>query len=1066
MDPTSYNLITININNITNATKIDALRTFLRTMESDIVFLQEVENDQLLLPGYNIIFNIDHSRRGTAIALRDYITFSHVERSLDSRLISVRVQDTTLVCIYAHSGPSMRAERERLFNHTLAYYLRHDTPHTVVAGDFNCVLRQCDASGRNDSPSLRSATQQLQLSDVWIKLRPRESGHTYISVNSTSRLDRCYVSSSLCNQLRSIETHVCSFSDHKAVTVRLCLPNLGRAPGRGFWSMRPHVLTPENIEEFRCRWQFWTRAKRYYPSWMMWWLSHAKPKIKSFFRWKSKSAYDVFHREYQRLYNLLQQAYDRLPGHPETRTHINAIKGRMLALQRNFTNMFVRINETYVAGEEISAFQLGERKRKRTTITQVRNEEGEIIDQPDAVEQHVLQYFSELYSERQQQGEINDEFPCERMIPENDEINEACVSEITTAEILAAIRTSAPRKSPGNDGIPREFYQRTFDIIHRELNLVMNEALAGRFPSEFVDGVIVLVKKKNSDGSASSYRPISLLNVDFKILSRILKARLDRLMTVHRLLSPAQKCANSSRNIFQATLSLKDRMAYLIRNKQRGKLITWDLDHAFDRVRQSYLHNTMRSLGIHRGLVDLIARIDSLSTSRLLINGHLSAPFAIERSVRQGSPLSMHLFVLYLQPLITRLERLSGDDLIVAYADDITIISTSVQRINRMRDIFSQFERISGAKVNWGKTTSLDVGYIEGNPLRLSWLQTANTVKVLGITFANSVRLMTKLNWDIMVARFAQIVWLNGMRSLTLLQKVILLNTFATSKIWYLSSVLAPSCIHTSKITSTMGRFLWNHIPTRIPMQQLAREKALGGLKLHLPAAKSKALLLNRHLHEIDSLPYYKSILFPDNPARNPIPADLPDMKVICQHYQILPEYIKENPTSDLIHRYTVDRTEAPRVERLHPEVNWKRIWLSLRWSSLSSTEKSHLYLIINEKGSYRQLLHTIGRADNDICLYCNATVETLQHKYSECPRVQTAWIYLQDRIKDELGGWRTLQFMDLLRPSLDRIPKCKRIKILKLFVNYIIFIDNIVNVNDRINIAGLEFHLDCELNM
>lgn len=1061
MDFASYNLVTININNITNATKLNALRTFLRTMESDIVFLQEVENDQLSLPGYNVIFNIDHARRGTAIALRDYITFSHVERSLDGRLIAVRVQNTTLVCIYAHSGPSMRAERERFFNHTLAYYLRHDTPHTVLAGDFNCVLRQCDASGRNDSPALRTTVQQLQLSDAWIKLNSRVPGHTYLSVNSTARLDRYYVSSNLCSQLRSIGTHVCSFSDHKAVTLRICLPNLGRAPGRGFWSLRPHLLTAENIEEFRYRWQFWTRQKRNYPSWMTWWILYVKPKIKSFFRWKSKLAFDDFHQQHQRLFVLLQQAYDNLPGRPENRSRINGIKGKMLALQRNFTHMFIRINETYVAGEEMSTFQLAERRRKRTTITQLRNEEGVILDQSDTIEQHMLRYFTELYSEQQHNEEIDDMFTCERVIPENDESNEACGNEITTAEILAAIRTSAPRKSPGSDGIPREFYHRTFDIIHRELNLVMNEALAGRFPSEFVDGVIVLVKKKNSDETARSYRPISLLNVDFKILSRILKARLELVMRTHQLLSATQKCANSPRNIFQATLSLKDRLAHLIQSKQRGKLITWDLDHAFDRVRQSYLHNTMRSLGIHRSLTDLIARIDSLSSSRLLINGHLSTPFPIQRSVRQGSPLSMHLFVIYLQPLLRNLESLPGDDLIVAYADDITIISTSIQRINQMRDIFSRFERISGAKINWDKTKSVDVGFIDGNPLCLPWLQTENTAKVLGVVFANSIRLMTKLNWDGMVARFAQVVWLNSMRSLTLFQKVILLNTFVTSKVWYLASILSPYGVHTAKLTSTMGRFIWSNIATRIPMQQLARDRSQGGLKLQLPAAKCKALLIHRHVQEIDSLPYYKSILFPTNPTQNPIPADLPDLKIICHHYPRLPPHIRQNPTSDVIHRYYVEQSETPRVERLHPESNWRRIWLCLRWRSFSSAEKSNLYLIINEKGPYRKLMHTIGRADNDVCLHCIATVETLQHKYTDCPRVHMAWNLLQRKIRNVLGGWRTLSFTQLLRPSLDRIPIMQRSEILKLFIHYIKFIDS---NNNGIDINALEFHLDCEL--
>ena len=69
----SYNLATININNITKTTKIDALRTLIRTMELDIVFLQEVENEQLFFNGFNVICNLDHTRRGTEIALKDHI---------------------------------------------------------------------------------------------------------------------------------------------------------------------------------------------------------------------------------------------------------------------------------------------------------------------------------------------------------------------------------------------------------------------------------------------------------------------------------------------------------------------------------------------------------------------------------------------------------------------------------------------------------------------------------------------------------------------------------------------------------------------------------------------------------------------------------------------------------------------------------------------------------------------------------------------------------------------------------------------------------------------------------
>lgn len=267
----SYNVATININTIANETKLNALRNFVRTMDLDIVFLQEVENEQLSIPGYNVIANVDIARRGTAIAVKEYIQFSHVEKSLDGRLTALRVGNTTLANIYAPSGTAMRSERERFFNDTTAFYLRHNTEYILLAGDFNCVLRPCDSSGYNNSPALQSTVQQLHLSDVWVKLYPTTPSPTYITHNSSSRLDRIYVSNTLCAYLRNAATHVCCFTNHKALTARICLPTLGREPGRGYWSLRPHLLTTENVDEFQLSWQYVTRQRRNYPNWLTWW---------------------------------------------------------------------------------------------------------------------------------------------------------------------------------------------------------------------------------------------------------------------------------------------------------------------------------------------------------------------------------------------------------------------------------------------------------------------------------------------------------------------------------------------------------------------------------------------------------------------------------------------------------------------------------------------------------------------------------------------------------------------------------------------------------------------------
>lgn len=99
-----------------------------------------MENEKLSLPGFDVVTNVDHTKRGTAIALKKHIQATYIEKSLDGRLLALRVHDTTICNVYAPSGSAQRTAREDFFNGTLANYLRHHTPHIILAGDFNCVL--------------------------------------------------------------------------------------------------------------------------------------------------------------------------------------------------------------------------------------------------------------------------------------------------------------------------------------------------------------------------------------------------------------------------------------------------------------------------------------------------------------------------------------------------------------------------------------------------------------------------------------------------------------------------------------------------------------------------------------------------------------------------------------------------------------------------------------------------------------------------------------------------------------------------------------------------------------
>lgn len=168
MDLKSYNFVSININNITSQTKLDALTSFMRAHEIDVFFLQEVENDTINIPGYTMLYNIDNRRRGVAIGLKSTVEHVTVEKSLDGRLIVVRLRNGTTLCnIYAPTGSQNRQSRENFFNCTCAHYLRNLSGPLILGGDFNSIVNDRDATGATPKSEMTSRLMtSLDLIDV------------------------------------------------------------------------------------------------------------------------------------------------------------------------------------------------------------------------------------------------------------------------------------------------------------------------------------------------------------------------------------------------------------------------------------------------------------------------------------------------------------------------------------------------------------------------------------------------------------------------------------------------------------------------------------------------------------------------------------------------------------------------------------------------------------------------------------------------------------------------------------------------------------------------------------
>ena len=131
-----------------------------------------------------------------------------------------------------------------------------------------------------------------------------------------------------------------------------------------------------------------------------------------------------------------------------------------------------------------------------------------------------------------------------------------------------------------------------------------------------------------------NWKPIRLLNVDYKILSKIMTNRLSRYM--QKLVSPEQKCAVKGKHI---TDIIRNTDNY--RQRGTGCLVLLDQTKAFDKVNHDYLFTTLEHLGIIGDFLEMIKLNYNNITSQIMINGKLTDNIRPERRVRQGCPLNI-----------------------------------------------------------------------------------------------------------------------------------------------------------------------------------------------------------------------------------------------------------------------------------------------------------------------------------------------------------------------------------------------------------------------------------------
>jgi len=153
-------------------------------------------------------------------------------------------------------------------------------------------------------------------------------------------------------------------------------------------------------------------------------------------------------------------------------------------------------------------------------------------------------------------------------------------SPFEPTEIYRDIQAGGRKKAPGNDGLGREFYSHNWAVIKDDLCEVINQMFwAGNMSQQQKRGVIVCLPNAQGNQTLEGYRPITLLNSDYKILARVIAQRQRPVLADH--LTETQFCGIPGNTIIDAVATVRDTIAYAESRRIPLCVLSLDLKKCF-----------------------------------------------------------------------------------------------------------------------------------------------------------------------------------------------------------------------------------------------------------------------------------------------------------------------------------------------------------------------------------------------------------------------------------------------------------------------------------------------------
>ena len=489
------------------------------------------------------------------------------------------------------------------------------------------------------------------------------------------------------------------------------------------------------------------------------------------------------------------------------------------------------------------------------TIYRLKTDKGQIITDPKLILKEQEDFYTKLYSTT---GNVDVGYISNLEAPKITENQRKILdANISMEELKRALFNLACGKSPGCDGLPADFIRHFWPQLKGFLYCLYCEIVETQeFHLSARRGIISLLEKAGKDPLLlKCWRPLTLLNTDYKIYSKLLANRFQQVLDT--IISNDQTVFVKGRYMAENIIKMMNLLEYCNQTRHSAVVLSIDFEKAFDKLEWQAAEEALRLFNVGESFIKLVRILYTNPLSTVMNNGFWGNWFSPTRGCRQGDPFSSLIFITTAEILGLKLKanvNIRGvtmgryEQLNSQYADDTWLaLEPSAENINAVIEELTNFSRYSGLTINFEKSVAYKLGPLRDTDAKFYTLKpmlwSDGPVKILGVYVHPNWNIMHELNYDDALKKIASILTKWSHRSLSLTGKITVINSLISSLLVNkFMAIPTPKMTFFNEYKRLITQFIWNNKIPRVRYNKLIQSYDRGGLKLVDLESKNYAL--------------------------------------------------------------------------------------------------------------------------------------------------------------------------------------------------------------------------------